>query len=243
MMKSIFASIYQNVRGHSLEDTNLPTSVLIEFSSKKLRDLTRGTICKVLYGTASGLHFRGRGTSVNNPRFLHIGSGVVFGEDVSINAFGSEGIHLGAFVTVGSGSDLQATAVIREPGVGISIGQGTSVGRSNVIWGQGGVVIGADCLLGPDVTILSENHEFGSTNLPIKSQGNVRNAVQIGDDCWVGAGATILAGVTIGHGSVIAAGAVVTKSFEPYSIVGGVPAKLIRFRENLTPKLDVSADV
>ncbi|WP_396020218.1 acyltransferase [Arthrobacter sp. ISL-69] len=242
-MKRVFASLYEKVRGHSLEDSSLPTSVMIDFSSKKLGDLARGTIHQALYGNSSGLHFRGRRTSVSNPRYLRVGSGVVFGENVSINAFGSEGIHLGSSVTVGSGSDLLATAVIREPGVGISIGPGTSVGRSNVIWGQGGVVIGANCLLGPNVTVLSENHEFSNTTVPIKSQGNIRNAVRIGDDCWVGAGAKILAGVTIGHGSIIAAGAVVTKSFEPYSVVGGVPAKIIRLRENLTSQLDHGSDV
>ncbi|MBT2538271.1 acyltransferase [Arthrobacter sp. ISL-69] len=105
------------------------------------------------------------------------------------------------------------------------------------------MVIGANCLLGPNVTVLSENHEFSNTTVPIKSQGNIRNAVRIGDDCWVGAGAKILAGVTIGHGSIIAAGAVVTKSFEPYSVVGGVPAKIIRLRENLTSQLDHGSDV
>jgi len=54
--------------------------------------------------------------------------------------------------------------------------------------------------------------------------------VVIEDDVWCGANVTILKGVTIGHGSVVAAGAVVTKSFPPYSIIGGVPAKLIRMR-------------
>jgi acetyltransferase-like isoleucine patch superfamily enzyme len=154
----------------------------------------------------------------------------VLGNDVSMEAFGAEGVRLGSHVTIGAGANLLATAVIREPGVGISVGAGTAIGRSNVIWGQGGVRIGSDCLLGPGVTVMSENHEFDATSVTINKQGNVRRAVEIGDDCWIGAGAKILAGVQLGHGSVVAAGAVVTKSCEPYSVVGGVPAKFIRYR-------------
>lgn len=234
VISNIFGVVYQKVRGHSLGETKLPTSILFSFTSKKMVELVRGTLLRISYGTAVGLHFRGAGTSVTNAKFFHIGDGVAIGRHVSIDAYGTEGIRLGSRVTVGSGSNLVATAVIREPGVGISVGDGTSIGQFNIIWGQGGVSIGANCLLGPRVTVLSENHAFASTVIPIKSQGNVRSEVRIEDDCWIGAGATILAGVTIGHGSIVAAGAVVTKDCQPFSILGGVPAKLLRSREIVT---------
>ena len=67
---------------------------------------------------------------------------------------------------------------------------------------------------------VSDNEKLPNNDLP----------VVIEDDVWCGANVTILKGVTIGHGSVVAAGAVVTKSFPPYSIIGGVPAKLIKMR-------------
>jgi acetyltransferase-like isoleucine patch superfamily enzyme len=76
---------------------------------------------------------------------------------------------------------------------------------------------------------LSEYHDIACTTITVQSDAR-QNAAIIGHDVWIGARATILGGVEIGHGSIIAAGAVVTKSVEPYSIVGGVPAKRIRFR-------------
>jgi len=116
-------------------------------------------------------------------------------------------------------------------GIGVSVGNRSSVGAYNVILGQGGVYVGQDCLLGPHVTIVSENHIFGDTGQPIRLQGEKRARVEIHDDVWIGAGATILAGVTIHNGAVVAAGAVVSSDVAPFSIVGGIPAKPIGNRE------------
>jgi acetyltransferase-like isoleucine patch superfamily enzyme len=78
--------------------------------------------------------------------------------------------------------------------------------------------------------VFSENHNFSDLTINIKDQGVKRQAVNIGNNCWLGAGSTILAGVVIGNGCVIAAGSVVTKSIPENSIVAGVPAKIIKSR-------------
>lgn len=230
MLQKIFNKAYRRIRGHDMGNMPVPVAVLIEFSLRKLGDLARGSMHRYLYGSVTGMHFRGPRATVSNPNFLQLGRNVAIGSRVTIDAFARDGVRLGSRVTIGAGSNLMGTAVIREPGVGIDIGNDTAIGRSNIIWGQGGVSIGSDCLLGPDVIVLSENHVSDSIEIPIRLQGHSRGAVSIGDDCWIGAGAKILAGVVIGHGAVIAAGAVVTKSVEPFSIVGGVPARLIRYR-------------
>jgi acetyltransferase-like isoleucine patch superfamily enzyme len=85
--------------------------------------------------------------------------------------------------------------------------------------------------MSPRVSIYAENHLFDDPELNIKEQGVKREFVKIEDDCWIAANTVILAGVTIGRGSVIAAGSVVTKDVPPYSIVGGVPAKVIKSRK------------
>ena len=87
--------------------------------------------------------------------------------------------------------------------------------------------IGADVLIGDSVTIRDTGHIFADVDAPIISQGIDVRPVVIEDDVWIGHGATVLKGVRIGRGAVVAAGAVVTRNVEPYTVVGGVPARLI----------------
>ena len=88
------------------------------------------------------------------------------------------------------------------------------------------ITIGARCALGPQVAILTSSHDLG----PVHQRAGQLSAspVEIGDGCWIGARATILPGVTLGPGAVVAAGACVTADCEPNSLYGGVPARLLR---------------
>ncbi|MBI5557979.1 MAG: acyltransferase [Deltaproteobacteria bacterium] len=85
-------------------------------------------------------------------------------------------------------------------------------------------------MIGPAVSIRDTDHVFSSTGIPMMEQGVDVSPVTIEDDVWIGHGAVILRGVTLGKGSIIAASAVVTKDVSPYSIVGGIPAKIIGSR-------------
>ena len=107
----------------------------------------------------------------------------------------------------------------------VEIGQNTTINRNTCILDA--VNIGRDVSIAPNCVIVGSNHVFKSANKTIKSQGSESNGTTIEDDVWIAANVTILDGVTIGKGSVVAAGAVVNKSVPPYTIVGGVPAKMI----------------
>ncbi len=93
---------------------------------------------------------------------------------------------------------------------------------------QGGIYIGDDVLIGHNVVLATINHDLNPKN----NRRNHYAPIHIGDRAWIGSNATILAGVTIGKWAVVAAGAVVTKDVPDYAIVGGVPAKVIKYTDS-----------
>ena len=113
-----------------------------------------------------------------------------------------------------------------------SLGDNSGIGINAKIFGK--VTIGKDVMMGPDCIIYASNHEYSDINIPMNKQGSKSAPVNIGDDVWIGARVTILPGVLVGSHSVIAAGAVVTHNVPPFAIVGGVPAKVIKYRNETT---------
>ena len=113
----------------------------------------------------------------------------------------------------------------------VSIGNNSGIGINCELWGE--IIIGDDVMMGPEIVIYTSGHSHKRVDLPmIKQGGDECKKVIINDDCWIGRRAIIMPGVTIGKGSIIGAGAVVTKDVPEYSIVGGVPAKVIKNRKN-----------
>ncbi len=121
----------------------------------------------------------------------------------------------------------------------ISIGDNSAIGLNARI--SGPLEIGNDVMMGPNVSIYTQNHETENIYKPMRLQTAPKEKVTIGNDCWIGANSVILPGVTIGNGVIVGAGAVVTKSVPDFAVVGGVPAKVIKMREERcdVPKLKV----
>jgi len=126
--------------------------------------------------------------------------------------------------------------VVIYPGVWISPGRNLVVdddvdlAKDVLITTSGGVYIGKRSLIGYRTQIISANHSIPPIGEPFPISGDVLGKVIIENDVWIGANCIITPGVTIGEGSVVAAGSVVTKDVKANSIVGGVPAKLIKMR-------------
>jgi acetyltransferase-like isoleucine patch superfamily enzyme len=117
----------------------------------------------------------------------------------------------------------------------IVIGDRTSIGSHCCISGTGSVHIGKNCLIAPYVGIFSSHHTVMDSSRTIKPQGNTLESITIEDDCWIGSGAKISAGVTLGQGCVIEPGAVVTQNVPSYSVAAGVPAQGVTQRRNTLP--------
>ena len=139
-----------------------------------------------------------------------------------------QGIQIGEGTLVMHGSVLHVYNFRDLPNAGIHIGRGSLIGEHNIIRGQGGVTIGNGVYTSPLVQIIAVNHIFDDPTRPIIEQGITAQGVVIEDDVWIGAGAIITDGVRVGKGAVVAAGAVVTKDVPEHTVVGGVPARVLR---------------
>lgn len=197
-----------------------------------MSDIARTLLARAAQATRAccyGLpgRFLDRGVRLKNRSQIVIGRSVALGANVSIDGLSRRGIRLGDYVTVDRGAIIRGSGVIRNLGVGVDIGARTAIGAYNVLLGAGGLAIGPDCLLGPNVCIVSENHISSSRSMPIREQGERRAQTTIGSDVWIGANVSIMAGCSIGDGAIIAAGAVVTTDVPSFHIVGGVPAHQI----------------
>lgn len=159
-----------------------------------------------------------------------IGSGTAIGENARINGPAS----IGKDVRIGSGSWVAGGSRI---GPGTTIGHHTRINGPISIGGFGRATIGPYCAIGHRLTILTDNHRTDLPNMQFALNDAlglptiaVAADVDIGPACWVGDGVTVLAGVSVGVGAVLAAGSVVTADVAPFAIVGGVPAREIRRR-------------
>ncbi len=117
------------------------------------------------------------------------------------------------------------------PGRNLIVGNDVDIAMGVLITTSGGVEIGDRTLIGYRTQIISSNHSIPPKGQPFPISGDQHLKVTIGKDVWIGANCLIMPGISIGEGSVIAAGSVVTKNVEKNSIVGGVPAKHIKYRE------------
>lgn len=112
----------------------------------------------------------------------------------------------------------------------VEIGNNSTIGVNCEVVGK--AKIGNNVLMGPEVVLYAQNHNFKDKNTLIYNQGyDEEKGVTIEDDVWIGRRVIILPGVTIKKGTVVGAGAIVTKSFPEYSVIGGNPAKLIGKRK------------
>lgn len=159
---------------------------------------------------------------------IKLGRGVYLDHGAYLHACPPKGIELGDNSLVMHGAVLHVYNFRGLPNSGIRVGRDCLIGEYSIIRGQGGVTLGDRVYTSPFTQIIAINHVFDDPNKPFIDQGITAQGIVIEDDVWLGAGAVITDGVRIGKGAVVAAGAVVTKDVPPHTVVGGVPAKVIK---------------
>jgi acetyltransferase-like isoleucine patch superfamily enzyme len=171
--------------------------------------------------------------AIENGVRLRFASNIRLGRNVYLD----QGVYLHACpqgITIGDNTFVMHGAVLHVynfrdlPHAFIHIGRDSLIGELNVLRGQGGITIGDRVYTAPLVQMLAVNHVFSDPDRPIVAQGITAEGIVVEDDAWIGAGAILTDGVRVGKGAVVAAGAVVTQDAPAHTVVGGVPARVLR---------------
>jgi galactoside O-acetyltransferase len=147
--------------------------------------------------------------------------------DTGVTIMGFENITLGSNISFMKNSYIYA----HDGGV-LMIGNNFTINSNSQLGASfGKIIIGNDCAIAPNCVLRASNHNFEDPDIPFRKQGHNYGEIIIEDDVWVASNCVITANTTIGKSSVVGAGSVVTKDVEEYSIIGGVPARLIKRRK------------
>ena len=203
--------------------------MLLSFFWSNLWALIRG-LKWLFYGKRPRMSLLGRHVSWYNSAQISFGKYLKLGDFVYLSALGQDGIELGDNVGIGAFSRVIISTTFQQPGAFIKIGHNVGIGEYSYLGGAGGLEIGNDCIIGQYFSCHPENHIADDIITSIRFQGVTRKGIRIGANCWIGSKVTILDGVTIGDGCIVAAGAVVTSSFPSNTVIGGVPARILKTR-------------
>lgn len=191
----------------------------------------RGFFTKIKLKKSKGIILVGKGVKLTHCNHISCGQYVKFEDYSEIHGLCSNGLIFGDFVTIGRETMIRPSSYYGvDLGKGLSIGNHSSIGPFGYVGCSGMITIGENVMIGPKCSLFAENHIFDDKNATIKSQGVAQKGIVIEDDCWIGSNVIILDGVTVGKGSVIGAGTILTKDVPPYSIVMDKRDKNIRNR-------------
>lgn len=180
----------------------------------------RGCFKRCFLKEVQGMLLVGEKVQISHGKHIYCGKNVKFEDFSEIHGLCSEGLIFGDYVTISRGVMIRPSSYYGgDYGSGLIMGEHSSIGPYGYVGCSGKIIIGRNVMFGPKCSLFAENHVFSDTQSSIKSQGVQQKGIIVEDDCWIGSNVTILDGVTIGKGSVIGAGTLVTKSIPAGSIV------------------------
>jgi acetyltransferase-like isoleucine patch superfamily enzyme len=203
-------------------DPRIPSRLIVETLAKRFFMLLRGflkTGKKVFIGPQVRLY---------NRQNIQFGKNVTIDRYTQIDGYAFEKIFLGDAVKIGAYSNVSSTSHLSKYGKGLKMGNHSAIGDFAQFGAAGGIEIGNDVIMGSYISFHSENHNFSDPTMLIREQGVTSKGIKLGNNIWVGAKVTFLDGCEVGDHSVVAAGAVVNGIYPPQSVIGGVPAKVIK---------------
>jgi acetyltransferase-like isoleucine patch superfamily enzyme len=227
-MIKILNKIISKIKKEEFElDKNLSLSYLILFLFSKLIAYLRF----IFKFKTFKLGFIGKRSTVLATNLIKFEKNLMIADDCHIDALSREGVILGSNVSIQKRTVIECSGTLRHLGKGLTIGNNVGIGSNSFLGCAGGIEIGDDTIIGNYVSFHSENHNFDRDDLPIRLQGVNHKGIKIGKNCWIGAKVTVLDGTILDDGCIVAAGAVLNgKEYPKNSIIGGVPARVLKSR-------------
>lgn len=226
---SRIAKFLLNVTGKKYEpDPNIPLGLLVSDIIARFLMLMRG-----LFWLWKPV-FLGQTVRIRGRRRMKIDRFATIENNVNIDCYALNGVVIGSRSRIGSHSVIRSTAHLSVVGIGLVIGHDSGIGEFSYFGCAGGVWIGDNVIMGQYVSFHAQEHIYDNLYILIREQGVTQRGIRIGSNVWVGAKVTFLDGAEVGSNSVVAAGAVVKGHFPAGSVIGGVPARLLKTREDFS---------
>ena len=199
--------------------------------SRTFAKIFRGGGRRLFLKQAKGLFLVGKGVQNSHGKHITCGKNVKFEDFSEIHGLCSDGLVFGDYVTISRGVMIRPSSYYgNDLGKGLVMGEHSSIGPYGYVGCSGMITIGKNVMFGPKCSLFAENHNFSDIEKNIKSQGVNQKGITVEDDCWIGSNVVILDGVTIGKGSVIGAGTLITKDVPAGSVVMDKREKRIKER-------------
>lgn len=232
MLRTILQGLGRRAKGDSAFgiDDSISDRALAGFLARRMVMAIRGVVLVMRTRRWVWPVFVGRGVVVTDARHLRLSRGVTIGDYSRLDCLGRIGVVLGPGTTLRRGVQIEVTSTLKELAAGCTIGARVGISEGTFIGAKGQVSIGDDTDFGPGCRIIAEAHVFADPGQLIREQPLTRKGITIGGDCWLGANVVVLDGCTIGDGTVIGAGAVVTRDIGPGVVAAGLPARVLRPR-------------
>ncbi len=226
-MRRIINKVVSRIKGEQFEiDNNIPLRYLCYFFFMKFFSLLNGMIVSRSFQ----MIFISPSSKVLCRSKIEFARNLSIGPNCYIDALSRHGITCGSNVSIGKNTCIECSGSLKYLGEGVELGDNVGLGTHGFLGAAGGIKIGAETIIGNYVSFHSENHCYEDLNIPIRLQGVSHKGIIIGSNCWIGAKVTVLDGANVGSGCVIAAGAVVRGVFPDNCVIGGVPAKILKYR-------------
>jgi acetyltransferase-like isoleucine patch superfamily enzyme len=192
----------------------------------------RGFFKKIFFKKSKGIVLVGKHVKLLNPWHISSAGNLIVEDYAEIQGLSEDGLKFGKNVSIGKYAMIRPSDYYgRNIGKGLVVGDNSNIGAHAYVGCSGKITIGNNVMISPRVSFYAENHVYSDLTRPMKTQGVEKGEISVGDDCWIASNSIILSNVKIGKGVIVAAGSVVNKDIPDYAIVGGVPAKIIKYRK------------